>query len=343
MNAKLALAILTLGLQATALADEDDYTNIVRQHDQNTGVFWDIQNVAPNGSSQSKEKLDVGGALFQLWTIDNETGRDYLLDQKVVGVYLPKAQIVVNTLDPFAEYPRTRADQPFSVDITVSDLISSLGGLLNLPLAATSVLAEHHLAPYPPGVISLPIASILSGNPLASGFITKNGTTKLNFEHSTLQPAPGEKPFGEEHFVVHSLTDGSIGQTQLASGFVQVWPVATGTLEGIQDGQKIGFNPPRLSVSLVDLYPGSYSYIRVRNETTGAVTALEQSQFVLDEKPTDTEKLMTVSDYGNELPDEGPYTFELVTETPFGTDVLATRRVFVDRVLEVRAQLGGLD
>jgi hypothetical protein len=38
---------------------------------------------------------------------------------------------------------------------------------------------------------------------------------------------------------------------------------------------------------------------------------------------------------------DGRYTLELVTETPFGSEVLHSLTVDVDRTMEIRAQLGG--
>lgn len=332
------LALATLSLIHPLAAGSEDYVNFVRQYQQGTGVFWDMQNVAPKDSSTALYPLDESGALFQLWTIQKLGARDFLLDQKTVGAYLPKAEIKVITNDPYPHTPRTRADQPFAVEITVHDLLSGA----NLPQAASSVLAEHHLAAYPEGETSIPVATAIASAPYGSGYITQNGVTRFDFQRSAIVQPVTKKPFGEEHFTVHALSDGSVAQTKIAGGYVQVWPVASGVIEGIAPNEKIRFAAPRLTLVLQDLYPGSYTHLRIRDEK-GETVSSDDSKFVLAEEPTATGKLITVADYGLLMKDDGRYTLELVTETPFGSEVLHSVPVDVDRTMHVRATLGGLD
>lgn len=334
MKALFTLLIAVVGFQSSLFASSDNFTNFVRQYQQGTGVYWDMQNVAPTGSSTSLHSLEEGGALFQLWTIEKSTGKDYLLDQKVVGAYLPKADIRVVTRDPYDKIPRTRIDQPFSVHVTVKDLLPAGA---NLPQAASSVLAEHHLAPFAKGRHSVTAVEATSGKPVASGYITANGVSTFEFERSMLQQTVENQAVGEEHFVIHALSDGTFSQTQIASGFVQVWPVASGAISGIADGDRIAFHPPPITLVLRDLYPGSYTYLRVKDTQSDYEAVFEQSQYVLPDEPTDTGKLILLSDYGKMFPKDSTYRLDLVTVTPFGTDLLSTRTFIVDRTLEVRA------
>ena len=331
-------ALATFTLLGPLVAGSEDYVNFVRQYQQGSGVFWDMQNVAPKASSASIHPLDESGALFQLWTIQKLGGRDFLLDQKTVGAYLPKAEVKVITRDPYTRVPRTRADQPFAVEIKVSDLLTGS----NLPQSASSVLAEHHLAAYPEGVSSIPVATAIAGTPYGSGYISRNGITRFDFQRSAIVQPATKKPFGEEHFTVHALSDGSVAQTKIAGGYIQVWPVAKGAIEGLIPNQKIRFSAPRLTLVLHDLYPGSYTHLRIRDED-GLVVSSDDSKFVLAEEPADTGKLITVADYGLLMKKDGRYTVELVTETPFGSDVLHSLTVDVDRTMEIRAQLGGVE
>jgi hypothetical protein len=332
-----SLILATLTLIHPLTASSENYVNFIRQYQQGTGVFWDMQNVAPKDSSAALVPLDKSGALFQLWTIQKLGGRDFLLDQKTVGAYLPKAEVKVITGDPYPLIPRTRADQPFAVEITVHDLVSGA----NLPQAASSVLAEHHLAAYPAGQTSIPVATAISGTPYGSGYITRNGVTRFDLPRSAIVQPVTRKPFGEEHFTVHALSDGSVAQTKIAGGYVQVWPVASGMIEGIAVNQVVRFSAPRLTLNLQDLYPGSYTHLRIRNED-GETVVSDDSKFVLAEEPTETGKLITVSDYGKLMEDDGRYTLELVTQTPFGSDVLHSIPIKVDRTLQVHGTLGGI-
>ncbi len=333
MKAASAIFLAVLGLQAPLAASSENFTNFVRQYQQGSGVYWDMQNVAPAGSAASLHPLDESGALFQLWTIEKNTGKDYLLDQKTVGAYMPKADIKVITQDPYEKYPRTRSDQPFSVHITVSDLVTGTAGV---PQAASSVLAEHHLAPYAKGQTSIPASIAISGTPVGSGYLTENRLYTFDFQQSMLQAPDTKKPIGEEHFVVHALSDGSFAQTQIAAGFVQVWPVATGAIGGIKHGERISFHPPPLTLVLKDLYPGSYTRLRATRPGSDYETTFERSEFLLAEEPTSTDKIIILTDYGHVFPEDGTYLLELITTTPFGTDVLSAVTVPVDRTLQVR-------
>jgi hypothetical protein len=80
-------------------------------------------------------------ALFQLWTVHKSSSANFLLDQKLVGACLPKANVRIVTLDPYGPIVRTRIDKPFRVEIQVSDLLSGAG----LPAATTTVLLAHHI------------------------------------------------------------------------------------------------------------------------------------------------------------------------------------------------------
>jgi hypothetical protein len=116
------LGILLVLSSVNSFAQTTTYKNIVRQTQQGTGVVWDMQDVATNGSAPSALLLENGGSLFQLWCINQTAVKDHLLDQKLVGAYLPKADVKITTRDPHAAVARTRIDQPFTVEIQVSDL-----------------------------------------------------------------------------------------------------------------------------------------------------------------------------------------------------------------------------
>ena len=258
---KLILTILLIGGIRSG-AQPENYINFIRQHQQDTGVIWDMP-VVPEGEAPSALMIENGGALFQLWTIEKNGAKDYLVDQKLVGAYLPAAEIQISTLDPYLPVARTRVGQPITVNIEVSGLLSGTG----LPAAATSVLFEQHIASYPEGETSLNPATVISGVPYRSAYISTNGGTVLRFESSSLTAADPTKASGEEHFVVHALSDGSLSQTQLASGLVQVWPIASGAIKGISSGDSLRFKMPQVELILNDLYPRSDTYLMLYKGT----------------------------------------------------------------------------
>lgn len=328
-------------LVGTGVATADvGYVNFIRQIQQETGVVWNMP-IDPKGNAASPGVMESKGALFQLWTIDQVNAAEHLLDQKLVGSYLPSASIAVKTLDPYPLVPRTRVDQPFTVTYQISGLLSGV----DLPEAATKVLMEHHLASYSDGQTSIPPATALSGAAISSAYIGVNGSATLSFPVSSLTATDPTEANGEEHFVIHALSDGTFSQTQLASAHVQVWPIASGSISGVTDGQRIRFHAPPLTITLQDLYPSSYTWLQAYPGEpklgTGG-TVIIGSEVVWDDNKSHSD-ILSVADYDSAFGEDGIYTIELLTRTPFGIDRLHYLTVNIDRTLEIRAQMGGLD
>ena len=321
-----------------AHAAGEGYVNFVHQTQQSTGVVWSMS-VTPEGTAASQGLLETGGSLFQLWTIKQDTATEYLLDQKLVGAYMPSATVTVQTLDPYSLRKRTRADKPFTVTINVAGLLSGT----NIPDAAKRVLLEQHVKAYTSGVTSFTPAQATSGTPKASASIYNNGVTILNFAATSLTGADPTKVSGEEHFVVHALADGTITQSQIAGANVQVWAVATGAISGIKTGDRIRSKAPQLTVVMNDLYPSSGTYLQAYKGPVGtAVDPVRLATKVLDQS-TSLSETLTVADYDSTFTEDGIYTIELLTETPFGTERLDHVTFSVDRELEVHGLLGGLE
>ena len=319
-------------------AGGEGYVNFVRQTQQSTGVVWSMS-VGASGAAASQGVLEAEGALFQLWTVKQDTGTDYLLDQKLVGTYTPAATITIQTLDPYSLRKRTRADKPFTVTINVAGLLSGPG----IQDAAKRVLAEQHLKAYTGGLTSFTPAEATSGTPNASASIYNNGATVLNFAATSLTAPDPTKVSGEEHFVIHALADGAVTQSQIASANVQVWAVATGEISGIETGDQIRSKAPQLTVVLNDLYPRSGTYLQAYKGPVG--TGLKRVMLaskVLDQSTSASETL-TVADYDAAFAEDGTYTIELVTETPFGIERLDHVTFTVNRTLVVNGLLGSME
>jgi hypothetical protein len=326
-------ALLLLLASASAFGQATSYVNFVRQNQQGTGVVWDMP-VAQVGAAPSALTLGSGGALFQLWTINQTTAKDFLLDQKLVGAYLPAADIKITTLDPYPAYPRTRVDQPFSVQIQVSGLLSGTG----LPDAATKVLLNQHIQNYTGGQTMLSPAVVTANTPLSSGHISSNGPTVLKFQASSLKASDPTKATGEEHFVVHALSDGTITQSQIASAFVQVLPIASGSITGIVQGQKIRFESPTIQLNLTDLYPRSDTYFMLYEGTSvNGVTGTIVTAYPMD-RATTLSTVLTVDNLDTKITKTGTYTVALMSQTVYGLELLAPPITFsIDRTMNVNA------
>jgi hypothetical protein len=318
----------------------EGYVNFVRQTQQTTGVVWSMS-VTPQGNAPSQGLLESGGALFQLWTVKQDTATDYLLDQKLVGAYMPTANITIQAMDSYQGVPRTRADKPFSVKINVGGLVSGTG----VQDAAKRVLLEHHVKNYTTAQPSFTPAQATSGTPKSSASIYTNGPTDLNFAVTNLTGgADPTKVSGEEHFVVHALADGAYTQSKIAGAHVQVWAVTSGTISGIQPDEVIGSATPPLTVAIYDPYPGSGTYLQATSVKDPAnpirIVGGTWNQPIERSQP---EKQLFPEDYEYAFPVDGDYVLELINESPFGKERLHSVPIRVDRKLEVRGLLGTLE
>ena len=308
------LALLLAHSSIAASAQTSGYVNFIRQNQQSSGVVWDMP-VAAAGTAQSALTLENNGSLFQLWTIEESSAKEYLLDQKLVGAYLPKADLKIITLDPHSAVSRTRVDQPFSLEIQVSDLLTGSG----LPDAATKVLLQQHIRSYVNGQNSL---APTADTPLSSAYISQNGTTVLKFAASSLKATDPTKALGEEHFILHALCHDSISETQIASAHLQVLAVASGAILGITPGQQFRGPVPTLQLILNDLYPRSDTSLMLYEGTqiNGAEGKLVKAF------PMDRDRCLSltleVPEISTAITKDGTYTVALMSETVFGKELL---------------------
>ena len=152
--------LLLIALHASAGATT--YVNFVRQiQQQGSGTVWDMP-VAPVGAAPSALNLQTGGALFQLWTVEQPSAQNYLLDQKLVATYLPSASVTVTTLDSYKRAPRTRVDKPFTVQINVTGIVTTA---TNGSKEQTRVMLQRYLGNYPSGNLPLDPVAVTAGNP----------------------------------------------------------------------------------------------------------------------------------------------------------------------------------
>lgn len=329
---KRILPLLLIGAVPAAVKAESR-VNFIRQQLQSTGVVWDMP-VVPTGEAPSALLVERGSTLMQLWTVDQNNGKDHLVDQKLVGAYLPTAEVRVTTLDPYKPLARTRIDQPFTVEINVAGLLSGEG----LPETVTSVVLERHIASFTNGETAMDPAAVISNAPFRSAYISANGRTVLKFPASALSAADPTKASGQEHFVIHAISDGSLNQTQLASGFVQLWPIASGAIKGISKGEVVHFQAPDIELVLNDLYPRSDTYLMLFDGTQ--ITGVEGT--VLKTFPMDRETseshVLEVTDLDAKLPDDGTYTLALISDTVYGRELLCDPVTFtVNRTLHANA------
>ncbi|MEP4078707.1 hypothetical protein [Haloferula sp.] len=336
VNQSLILATL-LGTSGSVFGQAADfYTNFVRQVQLEPGVpqvTWDVS-VLPEGEQLSPLAINPGGARFELWTVKSDPLTVYLLDSKYVGAYVPIANAVIRTEDPYTYtgIPRTRADRHFVVDIQVEGLLSAATD----PDASKSVNLLRHVQSYGDGGNGVNIdrsqASLLSQSSLVN-----NAIHRMTIGVTSIPGADRSKVRGEEKFSVFSIDDYQAPASQLASMSVQIWPVADGGITGIEDNESLRFQSPSITLTMNDLYPDSRTYAQIYDgpPVLGTVgTVIPGSALIFyDAVPHD--RTLVIDDWGEIVEDSGQYTIELLTATPFGTDRLDYVTFTINRDIEV--------
>jgi hypothetical protein len=337
MKLRLLFAAFSLLLPQSLLAQNGStFTNIIRQVQLPDGPDWDV-GVAASGAVLSPLAIDPGGARFELWTVKATPLTEYLLDSRYVGTYVPLGNLRVRSEDPYTTIPRTRADRPFFVDVTINGLLSDAGA----PDAAKNIKFLRHVQSYGAGgtgvAINRDLATLHS-----QVMMTQNGTQTLTYVVNEVPGADRAKVRGEERFTLFSLPDYQVPQgSQLASQFIQIWPVADGNLSGITANQMIRFSVPPVTVTLNDLYPSSHTYAQVYKGppvlgTTGTIVP-GSSLLINDSVPVS--RVLTLSNYDAVFDDDGLWTMELVTQTPFGLERMHHVSFQLDRTIQMNSSV----
>jgi hypothetical protein len=353
-----------LGIISSSYASAQvTYTNYLRQVQLPDGGgtwTWDPSTtVVAAGSQLSKEGIQVAGSRFDLWTIRSAPLTEYLLDSCLVGTSVPRAEIVIDTEDPFGKnltaggtlpvnlpgkLRRTRADRPFTVYVTVSNLLNGPTD----PLSSKSVDYFRHVQSYGTGVgqgINRTMATRLT-----QSSITTNGLQTLPYSVTMIPGSPLKKLRGEDRFSVFTITDptpGSLPPAQLASQYIQVWPVTDGNISGIATNDTVRFAMPPITITYNDIYPDAEVYAQAYKgeRVVGKIGARIEGGGKTNTGSSPTNEVLTPTKLDPIFTSDGRWTIELITVSPFGTEYLrhpvTDLPVFVtftvDRTIEVNS------
>lgn len=331
---KTVISAILMALSPSLWADEDDYVNFIRQIHPHSGLEWDI-GIPGEGSQISPTGVSEKGDLFELWSVHSESITQYLLDEQYVTSYTPNATIEIITADPYTAVRRTRCDQPFQVRFTVTGLLEPTDpSYAEAPEAAKIVDYMHAMFGYADGEFAVGASS--EGIVVEEGTMNGNATATVTFPVTNLTGPDLTKLSGEEVFSASALADYGVDATVLDSQKLQIWPVATGSLSGFS---ATGYYEivPSVTIVLEDLYPSSTTYLRVyagepSSNPTGAQAISDSYVVIEDSIPQD--RTLVLKDLDKYLNKEGAHTLELLHETPFGTDLLDSQTIQVDRTVE---------
>jgi len=318
------------------------YTNFVRQVQTPSSVIWD-STVVPEGEQLSALAINPGGARFELWTVKADPLTVYLLDTRYVGTYVPLAEVVIRTDDPtiYNGIPRTRADKGFVVDVTTEGLRTED----TAPAASKSVKLLRHVQSYGlngDGVDIDRTQAVLT----SQVSLVNNAIHRLTYTTNLIPGADRLKVRGEERFSVYSLEDYQAPSSQIASRFVQVWPMADATISGIVQNQVIRFASPTITFVYQDAYPDSRTYAQLyKGEARAGVQGVPiPGSWLPLFQGVPGGATLSSQNYDNLITSDGRWTIEIVTETPFGIErvrtpggSIAAVTFDVDRTIEVNS------
>lgn len=333
------LPLLCLVLAANLQADNDDYTFFVRQIQMPDEGTWDVA-VDQQGSQQSPLPINPNGARFELWTVKSNPLTSYLLDTTYVNSYIPVSEVSITSEDPYEVIPRTRADRPFTVTITVNGLSSDPSA----PDAAKSVKLLRHVQSYGANGTGSNI-NRTQATLVSQGSIDSNGTHTLQYTLNSIPGGDRTKVRGEERFSVFSLADYQAPESQLDSQFIQIWPVASSNIGGLTEGFKIKGNAPRMEIELADLYPYSYTYAQVYKGAPelGKEGVRVPGSAILVDAAIPKNDTLVVTKWDDVIREDGDWTLEILTETPFGVDRLEYISFQVQRTIKLNGSVTSID
>ncbi|BCU79074.1 hypothetical protein [Luteolibacter sp. LG18] len=334
------LFLSAMGIMGAAAQSGSSFTNYIIQYQLPSGTTKQSANLSSTGSQQSDLAINPGGARFELWTVKSSPLTSYLLDSKYVGSYVPMATVSIRSEDPYTTIPRTRADRPFYVDITVSGLLSGASD----PVASKSVNFLRHKQSYGASGTGVGIDRT-QATLISTSSIAVNGSQTLTYSMTSLTATPQTKVRGEERYSIYSLDDYQAPAAQLASQFIQIWPVADGSIAGITSNQLIRFALPTVTLTLNDLYPSSTTYAQVYEGAAvlGKVgTVVPGSSLVVNETIPQS-RVLTLTNWDKIFDADGKWTLELVTSTPFGVERLAYVTFNLDRTIQVNGNVNTIE
>jgi hypothetical protein len=303
----------------------------VRQTDLATGQVYDLPYSTPGGTYTAPLAVSDLGAKFELFARGTAWDKNiYLLDSKLVYAYAPATNLSITTEDPYVygdpsggTYTRrTRADRPFSVTTNISGLATAPGATA----AESNVYFSVQATNYAPSTYSgINQATYL----LHSYNLTNSQLTWGPVYHELTSPTL-LSGCGQQMYTVVRYAADHIPDTILAQPTLQIWPVATATVDQITAGQVLIDRIPTLTFTMSHLYPDSRTYAQIYpgkaalGKVGTIITGTERRYGLfynptLGVLPTNVPQNVSISidNLSAYASADGLYTLEVVTETPF--------------------------
>lgn len=308
-----------------------------------------VGNIAHANVSLGSNLLDVSllGLHLNINLGSDPTGSSLpdLIAEKLVGTFIPEANITLTSQDPYRP-ARTRADQPYNANIRITRL--PVPGQELPPGVPEKVTLEKNYKLYHPTL------HIPSENGSGQGSYDQAYEFTLNGSYTMpnlYQNLPGNSPtkaIGEESFEAYVRVGSGNARAKVGSATIQIWPVCSAVIEGI-DTSRIHHEPPRdARVVLTDLYPDSVTYAQIYTGPPSLGTdgfKIPSSVFSINTfAPQNT--VVPLTDLIDGISADGVYTVEVLTITPFNDrrpERIAYLSFNLKRSINIRASMSTME
>lgn len=333
-------ALLILSATAAVASGQTDFVRQIQLTGATVPLVYDepVLNVA--GTMTSKP-LEGSGAVFQLYASGLEASRFKTLPIKVAedtaGTYYPAVTVQIGSQDPHTP-PRTRADKPFSLTFSVKDLSDVAAS----PDYARTVELQRSYQMYDPQTHTVSAVADSGGTYREYTEFFANGLFYHPEIYHQMPFASSTAGEGKETYTAYTRTDSAGRQYQLGSAAVEIWPVSNCKIIGITQGAKYTLLPATSYVEMKNLYPLSSTYVQVYKgkPVLGTQGDVLQSSVRTYDTPVPQSSVARLDDLNTLLTDDGIYTIEVLTVTPFNDrapERIGYTYIEIDRTLEINA------
>lgn len=327
----------------------------VRQTNLTNGLIYDIPLTETGGPFSAALPVSEQGSLFELYARGTAwDSKVYLLDTKLMRAYAPTISIAITAEDAYvrgdpasANYVRrTRADRPFSVAIQVAGLVATSAVQAERDVYFTCKGRHYDLETF---------SSLAQAEFLISESNLQNGTVALASLYHQLGSAALKDGCGEQTYTFVRYAADGVPDTILAQPKIEIWPVSSATVDNLTSGQVYIDRIPSVVLTLSHLYPDSRTYAQIYAGpavlgTNGQLINGTERRYGQHynpshvEAPTNVPQNVAISmdDLSNYAANDGIYTLEVITETPFfgrAPERLMHVTFEVDRVISSRGQI----
>lgn len=292
----------------------------------------------------SKAVFQLYGVIDTAYQDPGDIGNLRLLDEKTLGVC--SATLTPTSLDPWigpGGIRRTRADYSYGVNIKVEGMPEDGTNVSNWIQLDCAYKAEDARTDLPTAQGDYPYHYDWLKNTTTAG-ITADVAQNLPVPEGIAR----RKAQGSETWTVNTQPDYAAFQSQLASATVQIWPVADASFEKLTARETYLSTPQDAGVVVRDIYPSAEVWVQFyKGEVQAGVTASKINSTHFDNKSDLPQQArLSLFELNNLLKEDGVYTLEVVTRTPFNQkkpETISTITFSMRRSLKVVATLGSSD